>query len=264
MPYVKIHMTYYLKVINYYTVSLYRAVIRNVYVNAPSKEKWHMMLNNSMHGSSNEILWLSQDVALKTIWSQYNEKLMSFFKCTDLRWGFCWGWHRWGKYSSHSDNKRRESDWKTKLQNVLFCELEILGLRLVAYLTVVHYYKLTRTGLGACVPPVMFLIARFCEDRLWNNSKRLLAITQVTWRGNCLCINPALPELPSDCLTAVALSRNRCLLPSPCLRDFPGHVRFWSWRSVCVAWQKSHTRTHVYRRMSFWYMTVRQRFHLGF
>lgn len=41
---------------NYYTVSLYRAVIRNVYVNAPSKEKWHMMLNNSMHGSSNEIL----------------------------------------------------------------------------------------------------------------------------------------------------------------------------------------------------------------
>lgn len=49
-------MTYYLEVINYYTVSLYRAVIRNVYVNAPSKEKWHMMLNNSMHGSSNEIL----------------------------------------------------------------------------------------------------------------------------------------------------------------------------------------------------------------
>lgn len=56
MPYVKIHMTYYLKVINYYTVSLYRAVIRNVYVNAPPQEKWHMMLNNSMHGSSNEVL----------------------------------------------------------------------------------------------------------------------------------------------------------------------------------------------------------------
>lgn len=56
MPYVKIHMTYYLKVINYYTVSFHRAVIENVYVNAPFKEKLHMMLNNAMHGSSNEIL----------------------------------------------------------------------------------------------------------------------------------------------------------------------------------------------------------------
>lgn len=49
-------MTYYLKVINYYTVSFHRAVIENVYVNAPFKEKLHMMLNNAMHGSSNEIL----------------------------------------------------------------------------------------------------------------------------------------------------------------------------------------------------------------
>lgn len=56
MPYVEIHMTYYRKVINYYTASLYRAVIRNVYVNVPSKEKWHMVLDNNMHGSSNEIL----------------------------------------------------------------------------------------------------------------------------------------------------------------------------------------------------------------
>lgn len=56
MPYVKIHMTYYLKVINYYAVPLYRAVIRNVYVDAPSKGKRHMMLHNSVHSSSNDIL----------------------------------------------------------------------------------------------------------------------------------------------------------------------------------------------------------------
>lgn len=181
MPYVKIHMTYYLKVINYYTVSLYRAVIRNVYVNAPSKEKWHMMLNNSMHGSSNEILWLSQDVALKTIWSRYNEKLMSFFKCTDLRWGFCWGWHRWGKYSAQSNNKRK-GDGKTKLQKVPLCDLETPGLRVVACLTGVHSGKLVWTGLGARVAPVMFSVARFCEGCLWNNSKQLLAVAQVPWR----------------------------------------------------------------------------------
>lgn len=56
MAYVKIHMTYYLKVINDYTVPLYRAVIRNGYINAPSQEKWHMILNNSIHGSSDEVL----------------------------------------------------------------------------------------------------------------------------------------------------------------------------------------------------------------
>lgn len=170
---------------------------------------------------------------------------MSFFKCTDLRWGFCWGWHRWGEYSAHSSNKRKENDWETKLQNVPFCELEVPDLRVVVHLAVVHFYKLIWTGLGACVPPVTLLIGRFQEDCLWNNSKQWLAITQVTWRRNCLCKNPALPELPNDCLSAVALSRNRRLLRSPCLRDFLGCVSFWSWCSVCVTWKIPYTHMYV-------------------
>lgn len=60
----------------------------------------------------------------------------------------------------------KEGDSKTKLQNILFCELEIPRCRAVVCLTVVHYYKLAWTGVGACVPPFMFSVARLHEDCL--------------------------------------------------------------------------------------------------
>lgn len=72
---------------------------------------------------------------------------------------------------AHINNRREGSDCKTKLQNVRFCELEILVLRAVAYLAVARHYNLMWTRLGARVPPVTFLIARFREDGLGDDSK---------------------------------------------------------------------------------------------